>query len=179
MENVLKILESINGLYITCPSCDESFTIKKARLFDIREPYSHKIKAVIANHRIRLQKELNSIEKEKKDYLAKIDNIKLKERQLIMRMKNRPIKTEIVTKSTNIGQILEKILPSSKNFTFDTRECVSLFKPIDYLAFKGLIKNNVNCISFIEVKTGDARLSPSQKKIKQIIEEGNVSLKVF
>jgi len=179
MENVIKILECINGLYITCPNCNESFTVKKARLFNIREPYSNKIKTVITNHKKKLQKELNNIEKGKKVYLDKIDKIKEKEKQLILRMKNRPKNTEIVTKSTNIGQILEKILPSSKNFTFDTRECVSVFKPIDYLAFKGLIKNNVNSISFIEVKTGDARLSPSQRRIMQIINDGNVSLKLF
>jgi len=179
MDNIIKILEDINGLCIICPNCSRTYAVKKARLFDIREPYSHKIKTVIANHKMRLQRKLNSIENQKKIYLNKIDQITIKEKQLVLRMKNRPVKTEIVTKSTNIGQTLEKILPSSKNFTFDSRECVSVFKPIDYLSFKGLIKNNVNLISFIEVKTGDARLTSNQKKIKNIINVGNVSIKLF
>lgn len=179
MESIINILENLNGIQITCPNCDENFTLKKARLFDIRQPYSNKIKNVIANHKASLQKELNNIQREEKMYLGKIDKIKEKERLLLTRMRNRPKKTLITTKATNIGQILEKILPTSKNYKFDTRECVSMFKPIDYLAFNGLIKKNVNSISFIEVKTGEARLSPSQNKIKQIINEGNLSIKLF
>ena len=77
MDNIIKILESINGLLITCPKCGETYAVKRARLFDIREPYSHKIKTVITNHKMRLQRELNSIEKNNQIYLNKIKSTPL------------------------------------------------------------------------------------------------------
>jgi predicted Holliday junction resolvase-like endonuclease len=52
--------------------------------------------------------------------------------------------------------------------------------PVDYIAFKGLSRNNVEEIIFVEVKTGEkAQLEPRQREIKRVIEEKKVRFVVF
>ncbi len=50
-----------------------------------------------------------------------------------------------------------------------------MFEPIDYLVFSGLSKrNHVEALYFVDVKSGNARLSASQQSIKKTVESGTV-----
>ena len=51
--------------------------------------------------------------------------------------------------------------------------------PIDLLTFNGLSENNIDSISFIEVKSGKARLNDHQKLVKEAVEDNRVTYKVF
>lgn len=180
MNDTIKILENLPQLKITCPSCEKTFSAKSANLFNIKDTKRpRKLIKIINEREHSLKRKLKKIEKESQVYVEKINKINTKELELKKRKLSKPIRTEIITRSVNIGQITEKLLPSSNKFGYKTNDCVAIFKPIDYLSFNGLSKNDISSISFIEVKTGNAQLSSAQKKIKNLVEAGNVSLKLY
>jgi predicted Holliday junction resolvase-like endonuclease len=55
-----------------------------------------------------------------------------------------------------------------------------LFDPIDYVIFEGLSqKGTVDKIFFVDVKTGNARLSKKQKAIKEAVENNQLKFKTY
>ena len=76
-----------------------------------------------------------------------------------------------------LGKTVEKVIPALPGFPLDRGDCRSIFDPIDYLAFVGLSQGCVSKLEFIDVKTGNARLSRVQKAIKEVVEDGRVTMR--
>ena len=156
VELLIKTLKSSN-LYAEC-RCGGEFKLSDALLFDGAKPFPPKAKEI--------QKELKEGIKEREDALKKRRKLATK-------------KAQITTKAVNVGKNLEKVLPTMKNFKWELPDCRFLSDPIDILIFNGLTKNKINSISFVEVKSGGARLNAHQKAVKDAIEDKKVSFKVF
>ena len=175
MSEIIKLITSTRGFQIKCPNCGEFSDVKQANLFDIREEYPPKIKnfiiAIINNQKRISMKAERKIKKLNSE--LKILN---KEKVLIKsKIKSKPKRVKTITRHINIGQIIEKILPGSRNFKFEQKDCRALFDPIDYIAFNGLTKSNkIDFITLIEIKSGDATLQRNQKNIKSQIENGKI-----
>ncbi|MBC8409975.1 MAG: hypothetical protein H8E12_14820 [Rhodobacteraceae bacterium] len=71
--------------------------------------------------------------------------------------------SEVIT-----GQIAEKLAPFLKDFKHDPQQATFCGQPIDYLVF------GENEITFVEIKSGNSRLSAKQKRIKNQIQAGRV-----
>jgi len=71
--------------------------------------------------------------------------------------------TEVLT-----GHTIEKLLPFSKEFDYSIRDLQFLGMPIDYIHF------GADVITFIEVKSGQSKLSAKQRKIKKLIQNKKV-----
>jgi len=67
-----------------------------------------------------------------------------------------------------LGQISEHLIPFTKNFPFDPKKARFIGSPIDMIVFEE------NKIVFVEVKTGDSKLSNLQKNIRKIVEDKNI-----
>ena len=67
-----------------------------------------------------------------------------------------------------LGQITERLVPFLNQFPYDPTRAQFLGQPIDYIIFQD------DKIIFVEVKSGNSRLSKKQRLIKSNIEEGNV-----
>ena len=67
-----------------------------------------------------------------------------------------------------LGQIAEQLVPFLNQFPYDPTRAQFLGQPIDYIIFQD------DKIIFVEVKSGNSRLSKKQKLIKSNIEDGNV-----
>lgn len=67
-----------------------------------------------------------------------------------------------------LGLIAEQMAPYLSGFPCSTQDIHFLGQPIDYIGFdeKG--------VHFIEVKSGEAKLSPKQRKIRDDIQAGKV-----
>jgi len=74
--------------------------------------------------------------------------------------------SEVIT-----GQIAEKIAPFLEHFKYNPQNATFLGQPIDYLVFE---KDE---IVFVEIKSGNARLSKKQKEIKDLIKNNKVNWK--
>ena len=91
----------------------------------------------------------------------------------------KPKRIKATTAGVNFGKIVEKIVPSFSGFPYNIKDCRALYEPIDYIIFNNLAsKNKVDLISFIDVKSGNAVLSDSQKDIRRIVRGGRVNLEV-
>jgi len=144
-------------LYAEC-YCGEEFRLSDVILFDGTKPFPPEV--------IEIQEQYEE---------------GLKEREATLK-KDRKLATEkslITTRAVNIGRNLEKVLPLMDDFKWQIPDCRFLGDPIDLLTFNGLSENNVESISFIEVKSGKAKLNPHQKLVKEAVEDHRVKYKVF
>ena len=155
-EQIIKQLKESN-LYAECP-CGKEFKLSQAILFDGTKLFPQKAM---------------EIQKGMKEFL------KQREEELKKRKKLVTEKAEITAKSVNVGKKLEVILPTMKDFKWAISDCRFLAEPIDLITFNGLSFNKVKSISFIEIKSGKARLNQHQKAVKDAVEDNKVSYRVF
>jgi predicted Holliday junction resolvase-like endonuclease len=146
-----------SGLYAQCP-CGEEFAISDTFLFDGTKPFPKEA--------LDIQTELQKALDERKADLAK----------KIKQITERTAKT---TAAVNIGKSLEKVLPVAKNFKWVVPDTKVLGDPIDMLIFNGLSIGKVESLSFVEVKSGAARLNAHQKSIRDALGDHKVSYGVF
>ena len=99
----------------------------------------------------------------------------LKERKI-----NIPLKSQKGSKAVGIGFIYERLAPTLEGFTFNKNDCRSMFDPIDYVIFEGLSeKQKVDKIIFMDIKSGKARLSQKQRKIKEAVANKKIQFKTY
>ena len=72
------------------------------------------------------------------------------------------------------GQFAENLAPYLPDFPYHPSECKFLGRPIDFIVFKGLDKQQTEEVIFLEIKTGKAKLSPTEKHLKEAIINKNV-----
>lgn len=159
----MEIYELINnlktsGLFAECP-CGEEFAISDVFLFDgIAKPFP--------KEGLEIQTELQQSLSDQRAELAK-------------QIKQIMEKTAKTTAAVNIGKTLEKVLPVAKYFKWVVPDTKVLGDPIDMLIFNGLSNGKVDSLSFVEVKSGAARLNGHQKSIRDAIADHKVSYGVF
>ena len=164
---VIKQLLSIPGLKIECPHCEEESAIRQFKLFGMLD----------AEYPRYAQEIIDAAHMAAMDTL---EDIKARKKQLLVDKYKKPEKIKYSTESTNFGQIGEQILPSFKDFPYEQPDCRALFKPVDYLVFNKLSRTGkVDSITFVDVKTGGARLTKSQKLIMQCVDTKKVTHEVI
>jgi predicted Holliday junction resolvase-like endonuclease len=72
-----------------------------------------------------------------------------------------------------LGKIGENLAPFTQGWPWDANNFRFLGNPIDGVQF------NEDEIIFVEIKTGKARLSKSQRDFKTLVEEGKVSFATY
>ncbi len=74
------------------------------------------------------------------------------------------------------GKFVEQLAPYLPEFKYDPTEARFIGTPIDLIVFPGLARGEPEQVVFIEVKSGKrGRLTPQEKKIRELIEKGKVS----
>ncbi|MFC1990521.1 Holliday junction resolvase-like protein [Chloroflexota bacterium] len=73
------------------------------------------------------------------------------------------------------GKFTEQMAPFLPEFKYDPTEARFIGNPIDFIVFPGLASGDPEEIVIMEIKSGKAgQLTPQQRKIRQLIEEGMV-----
>lgn len=72
-----------------------------------------------------------------------------------------------------LGHITEQLAPFLEGFNMEPGGARFVGGPIDYIVFRD------NEVVFLEVKSGDAKLSKKQRDIKKLIQEGKVRFDVL
>ncbi len=78
------------------------------------------------------------------------------------------------SKAVLTGQIGEQLAPYFPGFPCDPAEARFIGKPVDFIAFPGAADGGRAEVVFIEVKTGEARLSAPERAIKEAVLAGRV-----
>ena len=77
------------------------------------------------------------------------------------------------------GQAMEQLAPYVHP-DYQIKDYKFLGDPIDYIIYKGMSEKSEDIeIVLLDIKTGTAKLTSIQKKIKKAVEENRVSFKVF
>ena len=82
-----------------------------------------------------------------------------------------------ITQSRSVlgGKFTEQMVPYLPDFKYDPTEARFIGSPIDLIIFPGLARGDPEEIVIMEIKTGrTAQLTPQERKIRQLIEEGMV-----
>ena len=156
IEELIKDLKA-SALFAECP-CGQEFKVSDAVLFDGTQPFP---------------KEALEKQEELKQQLAD------REEMLKKNLKKVTEGAQKLSAAINIGKSLEKVLPVAKDFKWVVPDTKVLGDPIDMLVFNGLSNGNVESLSFVEVKSGKARLNGHQKSIRDAIQDHKVSYGVF
>jgi predicted Holliday junction resolvase-like endonuclease len=73
------------------------------------------------------------------------------------------------------GKFTEQMVPFFPDFKYDPTEVRFIGSPVDMIVFPGLARGDPQEVVILEVKTGkSAQLTPPQKKIRELIENGMV-----
>lgn len=72
------------------------------------------------------------------------------------------------------GNFSEQLAPYLPDFNFSPTECRFIGKPIDFIVFKGADEKNIDEVIFVEVKSGNAKLSSHEKNLKETIQKKRV-----
>ena len=84
---------------------------------------------------------------------------------------------EAITQSRAVlgGKFTEQMAPFLPDFKYDPTEARFIGSPIDMIIFPGLASGDPQEIVIMEIKTGkSAQLTPAERKIRQLIEDGMV-----
>lgn len=81
------------------------------------------------------------------------------------------IRKDALSKSRAVlkGKIGEQMAPLLAAFPFQPADARFIGSPIDYIVFDGYSHNNPTEIVFIDIKTGNAKLSPVERRIAQLV----------
>lgn len=157
--DLISALKQDQRMFGDCPHCGEEFRLGSAKLFSADDNFPDEVLARIAEMKQSL-----------KDRRQELEAMK-------HRMTDR---ARITAESVNLGKILEKIAPSFDGFQYPTQDCRSLFEPIDYVIFSGMSTNGaVDALVFLDVKSGAARLTRTQKEIAGVVQRGDVRVEVI
>ena len=73
------------------------------------------------------------------------------------------------------GKFTEQMAPYLPEFRYDPTEARFIGTPVDMVVFPGLAQGDPEEVVILEIKSGkNLQLTPQQKKIRQLIEEGMV-----
>ncbi len=72
------------------------------------------------------------------------------------------------------GKFTEQMAPFLPEFKYDPTEARFIGSPIDFVVFPGLSCGDPQEVVIMEIKTGNSALSPQEKKIQLLIENGMV-----
>lgn len=72
------------------------------------------------------------------------------------------------------GKVSEQLVPYWPQFPFAPRDARFLGAPVDFLVFDGLSEGAVRRVVFVEVKTGDARVTARERGVREAVERGAV-----
>jgi predicted Holliday junction resolvase-like endonuclease len=86
------------------------------------------------------------------------------------------IRKDAVKKSREVltGKFSEQLAPYLPNFPFSPTEVRFIGKPIDFIVFKGTDKKEPEEIVFVEVKSGNSKLSTQERKLRDVIKNKKV-----
>jgi predicted Holliday junction resolvase-like endonuclease len=157
VEHIISSLKKAD-LIAQCPSCSREFKLSDALLFD------------------GMRKFPDAAEEKK---LLLINELDERKKELEKRKISADIKAEKKAIEVGFGKIIENFVPAYKNLKLEFCECRPLYEPIDIIVFNGLVKIKVDFITFLEIKSGNSKLSQGQKMIKEAVLEGRVNLKVI
>ena len=164
----------------------EKFGDKEAVL---KAEWEKKIANIEKDYEIKLEKGnslLEKIKEENKTHLEKLAKewqVKyiqdIEELKKLFKNSEKIIRAKSVSSSRRslVGKFIERFIPFLKKIPYEPSDMHFLGQPIDYIVFQGLHEDKIERVIFVEVKTGQSKLTKREKSLKETIEKRKVSWK--
>lgn len=96
--------------------------------------------------------------------------------RILFSLEHKEIRKSAISGSKNqiLGELYEKVLPVLPNFPFKPKDMVFLGKGCDYIIFDWLSEGRLREIIFLELKSGNARLTKNEEAIRYTISHKQV-----
>lgn len=143
--------------------------------------YNKKFKSLKEEYNIELEKLNNNLE-ENKELIETQMNVILSQRKELatlnigidkLKTKNETTESQKKSSEVRLGLMAENFMPFIRDYPYDHKNFRFLANPVDGLQV------NDDSIVFVEFKTGGAKLSKSQKHIKDLVSKGKVRFETF
>ncbi|MBM4421077.1 MAG: hypothetical protein FJ034_05750 [Chloroflexi bacterium] len=91
--------------------------------------------------------------------------------------------TEAASEAVLLGKVGEQLAPLWSGFPWDPGDARFLGSPIDFVVFDGASDvragraDRLREIVFVDVKTGGARLTPAQRRVRELVERKRVGFR--
>ena len=79
------------------------------------------------------------------------------------------------SRAVSRGQMYEQLVPHLPDFGFNPKDARFLGQPVDFIVFDGLDEGDLRRIVFVEVKTGEAKLTTRERLIRDAVREGRIA----
>lgn len=135
----------------------------------------------VNQHRLELEQRLKTINDEFVLELELERKKALEDAAEILKKKEADIRKDAARRSQAVvrGRIVEQIAPFIEGFEYNPQDCRFLGSPIDFVVFDGLSARDVKAVIFVEVKSGNSRLSVKERQVRDVISEGKVRFETF
>src|SRR4030043_1292599 len=155
----------------------------------LKAEWEKKIANIEKDYEIKLEQGKSLLEKIKEENkthvekLAKEWQIKyiqdIEELKKLFKDSEKIIKTKSVSGSRRslVGKFIEKFIPFLKNIPYEPSDMHFLGQPVDYIVFQGLHEDKIEKVIFVEIKTGESKLTKREQSLKEVIEGKKVSWK--
>ena len=198
IKSLLDFYREEHRIYGRCPHCGEAFRLSEARLTYGKEPPRDLLTRLKAE-RDRLAEQIEELEGEsdqtnedhevelaqlQEGHEAELANLGEKwETELGVRVEKsiekekKKIRQQAIQRSrvTTLGKTIGRIAPMFSGFGHHPGDVRALFDPIDFLVFTGLYPaGEVEELVFMEFKTGDSKLTKTQKAIRAAVDHKRV-----
>ena len=166
MTSILEQLQKSN-LIAQCPNCQGEFQLSKTILFDGTKQFPPKAE----KKKLTLTEELDEQTQEIKDRLDALKKFKISVDKT----------SEARAISTGLGKVMQNVLPYYKDFDSQVSlaDCRFIAAQLDIIVFNGASNNHIKNITFMDAKTGAAKLEKNQRQIRDAVNDGKVRLELF
>jgi len=91
------------------------------------------------------------------------------------------IRQDAVFRSQSVirGKMTEHLIPWFSDFMYNPSDARFLGSPVDFIVFDGLSEGNLKELIIVEVKTGSSSLSPRERSVARVIEEGKIRFEII
>ena len=164
--NIIDELQNPN-LIAECPNCHDEFQLSKTILFDGTKQFPPKAE----KKKLTLTEELSEQNQKIKDRLDALKKFKISVDKT----------SEARALSTGLGKVMQNVLPYYKDFDSQVSlaDCRFLAAQLDIIVFEGASNNHIKNITFMDAKTGAAKLEKNQRQIRDAVNDGKVRLELF
>lgn len=171
LELILVIIAIVVGFLIGKYITEQIKWADKKRLID--EKWKSKLESLMKDYQMELKKTTHDWELKYSTELAEIKEL-IQQAEKYMRQ-------DAVSRSrrTLLGKLWEQVSPFIPKFPFKPSDMKFLGAPIDFVIFDGMGEKDIKKVVFLEVKSGDSRLNSQEKRLKEIIEDGKVTWRLF
>ena len=161
---------------------DDKITASEKLLSEEQEKKKHLEEQLIEKDKSLLEK-LKEENKTHLEKLAKEWQVKyiqdIEELKKLFKDSEKIIRTKSVSSSRRslVGKFIERFIPFLKKLPYEPSDMHFLGQPVDYIVFQGLHEDKIDKVIFVEVKTGQSKLTKREKSLKETIERKRVGWK--